>query len=400
MRAAVIGASSESIYTIGKAREMGLEVVALDGDSNAPGLKAADKSFVVDIRDPQKVIEVLDENIPDIVLPVPIGRYLTTTGVINDYYGLCGVTETAAKLCTDKYEFHRILHEKGLRNAELYLIPAGCEYADPDELNNCYPVVVKPRFGSGSRGVQIYNTKEELAADFLSQLPFDEDYCIESCIDGPEYGVDGVFTDGFFRLILLRGKKNTLPPYRECVGYYSIIEDEDNKEFFDKIKDLMQKAGDTLGFKNNLIHADIIKDANGNPFLIETSARPSGHNLHNLFTPMASGVDEVSEFIKYALPDLGRKYVFEPNVKKHMVIRYFDFENVRVNKVPDEKYLLEKYPLKSWKCNIEPGMILGKVMNGASVMGRGFFVIEASSREELDHYCNDIKNEFELEDVF
>ena len=162
----------------------------------------------------------------------------------------------------------------------------------------------------------------------------------------------------------------------------------------------MQKAGDTLGFKNNLIHADIIKDANGNPFLIETSARPSGHNLHNLFTPMASGVDEVSEFIKYALPDLGRKYVFEPNVKKHMVIRYFDFENVRVNKVPDEKYLLEKYPLKSWKCNIEPGMILGKVMNGASVMGRGFFVIEASSREELDHYCNDIKNEFELEDVF
>ena len=36
MRAAVIGASSESIYTIGKAKEMGIEVVALDGDSNAP----------------------------------------------------------------------------------------------------------------------------------------------------------------------------------------------------------------------------------------------------------------------------------------------------------------------------------------------------------------------------
>lgn len=397
MRAAVIGASSESIYTIGKAKELGIEVVALDGNPNAPGLKAADKSFVVDIRDVGKVLEVLDENRPDVVLPVPIGRYLTTTGAVNDHYGLCGVSEHAAKLCTDKYEFHRILSERGLRNAELYLIPAGCEYSDPDELNEQYPVVVKPRFGSGSRGVQIYNTKEDLVKGFLMEMPYDEDYCIESCIEGPEYGVDGVFTDGIFHLILLRGKRNTLPPYRECVGYYSIIEDEENRAFFEMVKDLMQKTGETLGFKNNLIHADIIKGVNGKPFIIETSARPSGHNLHNLFTPMASGVDEVVEFIKYALPDLGRRYVFEPNVKKHMIIRYFDFENVRVNKVPEEKHLMEKYPLKAWNCNIEKGMTLGKVTNGASIMGRGFFVLEGSSKEELDRLCDEIKSEFEVE---
>ena len=399
MIAAVIGASSESIYAIGKAKEMGLEVVALDGDPAAPGLKAADKAFVVDIRDVNKVIEVLDENKPDVILPVPIGRYLTTTGVVNDHYGLCGVTEDAAAICTDKYEFHRILNEKGLRNAELYLIPAGAEESDADELNVQYPVVVKPRFGSGSRGVQIYNTRQELIKGFLSGQPYDEDYCIESCIDGPEYGVDGVFLDGEFKLILLRGKKNTLPPYRECVGYYSIIETEKNKDFFDKIKDLLQKTGDAIGFKNNLIHADIIKDKNGNPFLIETSARPSGHNLHNLFTPMASGVDEVTEFIKYALPELGRRYVFEGNVHQNMIIRYFDFENVRVNKVPDVNYLMDKYPIKAWNCNLKQGMFLGKVTNGASIMGRGFYVLEASSPFELDGYCDDIKSEFELEAI-
>lgn len=399
MRAAVIGASSESIYTIQKARELGLYVIALDGNPEAPGLKAADASFVVDIRDPEKVFEILDKNKPDVVLPVPIGRYLTTTGAVNDKYGLVGVSADAAEICTDKYEFHKVLNEKGLRNAELYLLPAGSDVPDASELNDIYPVVVKPRFGSGSRGVEVFNTPAELEEKFLKNQPYDEDYCIESCVPGPEYGVDGVFTEGKFTLILLRGKKNTPPPYRECVGYYSVRRTDDNKEFYDRVEHLMQKVGEAIGFKDTLIHADIIKDSNNNPFIIETSARPSGHNLHNLFTPMASGVDEVTEFIKYAIPALEKSYSFEPQTAGNMVIRYFDFENVRVNKVPDEKELYKKYPLKAWQCNLKKGMFLGKVTNGASIMGRGYYVLEAATHFELDGYCDDIKSEFELEET-
>lgn len=399
MRAAVIGASSESIYTIQKARELGLYVIALDGNPEAPGLKAADTSFVVDIRDPEKVFEILDKNKPDVVLPVPIGRYLTTTGAVNDKYGLVGVSADAAEICTDKYEFHKVLNEKGLRNAELYLLPAGSDVPDASELNDIYPVVVKPRFGSGSRGVEVFNTPAELEERFLKNQPYDEDYCIESCVPGPEYGVDGVFTEGKFTLILLRGKKNTPPPYRECVGYYSVRRTDDNKEFYDRVEHLMQKVGEAIGFKDTLIHADIIKGSNNNPFIIETSARPSGHNLHNLFTPMASGVDEVTEFIKYAVPALEKSYSFEPQTAGNMVIRYFDFENVRVNKVPDEKELYKKYPLKAWQCNLKKGMFLGKVTNGASIMGRGYYVLEAATHFELDGYCDDIKSEFELEET-
>lgn len=399
MRAAVIGASSESIYGISKAKELGLEVVALDGNPEAPGLAKADKSYVVDIRDPEKVLEILDEQRPDVILPVPIGRYLTTTGYVNDAYGLIGVSGKAALLATDKYEFHRVLAERGLRNCELYLVPAGetCMYAG--ELNTVYPVVVKPRFGSGSRGVEIYNSPEELQSRFLSELPFDEDYVIETCVPGPEYGLDGVFVKGEFKLILLRGKENTPPPYRECVAYYSISEKEDNRDFFDKLRTFMQKVGEALGFENNIIHADIIRDVNGNPFLIETSARPSGHNLHNLFTPMASGVDEVTEFLKLAVPGLGMSYSFETTVSKDMMIRFFDLENVRVNKVPEGEELMCRYPVIKWNCNIKPGDILGKVTNGASVMGRGYFCIEASSKEELDKIARDILKEFDTEVV-
>ena len=85
----------------------------------------------------------------------------------------------------------------------------------------------------------MFNTPQELKEKFLSGQPYDEDYCVETCVQGTEYGVDGVFVDGEFKLILLRGKKNTPPPYRECVEYYSVIETDKNAEFFRKTKELI-----------------------------------------------------------------------------------------------------------------------------------------------------------------
>ena len=103
--ALVIGASSESVFAINEAKKAGLKVVAFDGNKDAIGLKLADVSYVVDIRDPKNIIE----NEPITILPVPIGRYLITTGSINDYYKLDGVSYKAADLCTDKLLFHKKL---------------------------------------------------------------------------------------------------------------------------------------------------------------------------------------------------------------------------------------------------------------------------------------------------
>ncbi|RAZ49834.1 hypothetical protein [Campylobacter hyointestinalis] len=57
--ALVIGASSESVFAISEAKKAGLKVVAFDGDKDATGLKFADVSYVVDIRDPKNIIEKL-----------------------------------------------------------------------------------------------------------------------------------------------------------------------------------------------------------------------------------------------------------------------------------------------------------------------------------------------------
>lgn len=85
----VIGASRDAIHTIKKAREKGIYVVALDGNPNAEGFKFANESIVVDISDLDKTSNEVARIKPDFTIPIPIGRYLSTMGYINDKFQLC-----------------------------------------------------------------------------------------------------------------------------------------------------------------------------------------------------------------------------------------------------------------------------------------------------------------------
>ena len=67
---------------------MGFYVIAFDENPNADGLYYADEKYITDIKNPKLIIEHLQGRKPDIILPVPIGRYLITIGKINDYQHL------------------------------------------------------------------------------------------------------------------------------------------------------------------------------------------------------------------------------------------------------------------------------------------------------------------------
>ena len=216
MKAAIIGAGSEALHTIEKAHEYGLTVVALDGNPHAEGLAVADKALVVDISDEKATIEAVKRSGVDFVLTVPIGRYLTTIGAVNEALGMPGITKQMAENCTDKYAFHMKLNQQNLRNCTCYSLPQEAE----KELMVQFPAILKPRFGSGSRGIHYLESQEQLK-DALGLIG-DEPYVLEECMEGEEYGVDGAVMDGQFYMVLLRKKNNTPLPNRQAVAYYSV----------------------------------------------------------------------------------------------------------------------------------------------------------------------------------
>ncbi len=399
MKAAIIGASGEALHTIKKAHEYGLKVTALDGDPGAPGLKAADRSIVADISDEALVIETLKKEKPDFLLTVPIGRYLTTTGAANDALGLPGLSREMAVLCTDKLRFHERLKKDGLRQCRCYewdgsriraAEGGACEEVESflEKSAISFPAILKPRYGSGSRGIHMALDKEQLAGAL--EKTGEEPYVLEECIDGEEYGVDGAVTEKGFQMVLLRRKENTPLPARQAVGYFSV---QPSEEFWQQVNGYMARAVACLGLRECLLHADIIRSAKG-PFAIELSARPSGHNLHNLFTPLCTGVDMAGEYIKYRM---GIPCDFAPRSTKKMMIHYFDLEG-KVVYVPDreqaEETLSSGAKLLAWQCSIREGEELGRASDGHSLMGRGYFVLEGGDEASLKTQGERVKGLF------
>jgi carbamoyl-phosphate synthase large subunit len=83
-----------------------------------------------------------------------------------------------AKATFDKYEAHQLLERHGLPSPPTVL---------PGEQPSSYPVMVKPRQGSGARSIHRADDRE--AAEFFVRY-VDEPTMVQKLMDGPEFSID------------------------------------------------------------------------------------------------------------------------------------------------------------------------------------------------------------------
>lgn len=383
----VIGASRDAVHTIKQAKEEDVYVVALDGNPDAEGFKYADYSINVDISDIVKVSREIEKISPDFVIPVPIGRYLSTTGYINEKFGLKGIKHQATVNSTDKYLFHKKLDENGLRPIKLFLIN---EKTNISDIFIPFPAIMKPRYGSGSRDVFYVTNNSELMEVYEKIKNLKEDFILEQAKEGIEFSVDGAVINKEVKITLLRKKIITPLPIRQPISSFSV--NETNELLISRVREHIQKVVDCLGYNDCLLNVDLIINEK-EVFVIEIAPRPSGHNLHNVFVPLATGVDIAREYIKFLL---GKEYCFENKNIRNIQIRFFDFENIKMIKIPNEGELRQNKDINLvyWKCNIKENDILSKVINGHSIMGRGFFIVEGEDEQSLKNQSEWILKQF------
>jgi carbamoyl-phosphate synthase large subunit len=111
--------------------------------------------------------------------------------------------EKAIEICNDKWKTYRFLSSIGLKQPKTYISINACN-EDLDKGKIKFPLILKPRWGTGSIGIFEIDTKEEIdilykklhRIIFNSYLRFESNQDIDSCIViqekliGKEFGLD------------------------------------------------------------------------------------------------------------------------------------------------------------------------------------------------------------------
>jgi biotin carboxylase len=150
-----------------------------------------------------------------------------------------------------------------------------------------FPCVVKPIGLSGSRGVIRANTPAELAAALQRvrrllarkdvralRTGLEDNVLIEGFIDGREYAVEAVLTDGHLHTFTIFDKPDPLDgPFFEETIYLtpSALSNEQQEE----VSEQVARGARALGLRHGPIHAEC-RLADAGIFLLEIAARPIG----------------------------------------------------------------------------------------------------------------------------
>ncbi|MEM9964837.1 MAG: ATP-grasp domain-containing protein [Asticcacaulis sp.] len=367
MNSLSIGAGPEQLHAIRTAQRMGVRVIAVDRDPDAAGMAEADEAHVISTDQADEIAELARASEVRLVLPAPIGRFLTTVGRVNDRLGLRGVSEAAARNCVDKRQAHQVLRAAGVPVADQVLVTG-----DVPVLPFSFPVIIKPRFGAGSRGVQVCRSLDEVR---LARQAFEGDALIETVIDGAEYGVDGAVYEGRAEVWLVRRKQVTQGVYRADMAYVAVTTLER------AIRDSVLAAVGAVGLTDCLFHADVIVDVAGVAHIIELSGRPSGMNISAKLLPLATGVDVVAAAIG-CLSGQGIFPAAPPEVRPAALV-YFPFAPGLVRSVGHVQAPALWDGVVEIDCPLKVGDQLQVPAGCADFLKRGYALMQADSESAL-----------------
>ena len=367
-----VGPLQESI--INRAKLMGLFTVGIDPLADATCRDAVDAFEVVEGQDYEGTCAVVDKYGIDAIVTAATDKPLVMMARIAEKYGFPFYSVETAQWSTDKFQMKQRFMEGGVPCAKGRLVKSVEETADM-----VYPVIVKPRDNSGSRGVKLCRSKEELAESMSEAFEVSklDTVLVEEYIEGPEYSIEGLHYDGNAEVIQFTEKKTTEFPYNVELGHIQPANiSEENKQ---KIRDIVAKIGKALKFENCPSHTELKINYRG-IFVIETSPRLGGDYITSTLTPLSTGVNVEDELLRIAL---GEKISPAPQSVQYSGVRFFAFDEGNIIKhVPDANFVKTWPHVVDFSFNLKEGDSVNQITS--SLNRYGHLTLIAGNRASIE----------------
>ena len=284
-----IGAGRQQIPSLLAAKKENIKILALDGDSAAPGFAIADKSTVVDISKPTEVLQKIKEFL---IKPIGAQSFISEVGMrsaalVCDYYKLPGINLKNIEGLTNKSEQRRIWTEKGSPCPKWKVVSSLEEAFAAIEIIG-YPAIIKPTESAGSRAVTRIDSLDDFEKYVAHALANSRDgnAIIEEFIVGQEYSVESFWHHGKALILTISERKliNSVTAYEIRTAQLTVAQRE-------IIENAVYKSLKDLDFNAGPAHTEIILTADNRVFLVETAGRGGGFMVCDGLVPLTTSFD-------------------------------------------------------------------------------------------------------------
>ncbi len=369
---AVIGASYLQEPLIRKAQSMGLETHVFAWAANDVGERCADHFYPISIVEKDEILEKCAQLGIDGICSIASDLAMTTVNHVASRLGLTGNSPEATAVSTNKRLMRQAFRAHGVPSPLSLPVDAQTELSG---LPIGFPAVVKPTDRSGSRGVSVVRSREELeaAVGLALEQSFEKKALVEEFVSGKEYSVECLSWRGEHQLLALTEKFTTGAPHFIETGHLQPA--DPRPASWDKLQSVVFQALDSLGLKYGASHTEVRIDGEGNIRLIEVGGRMGGDLIGSDLVELSTGVDFVRAVIEVAL---GRAPTVTRKPPRAAAVRFF--------LSPDDQAALERLrrqnPAYLVRADVRP--IRAEVHDSSERFG--YFLMTAASREALLPY--------------
>ncbi|NBO71411.1 MAG: ATP-grasp domain-containing protein [Bacteroidetes bacterium] len=295
----LIGAGLFQLPAIKEAKRLGLYVIALDGDANAPGLPYADKYFIADIKDPKQCIEIIRPFRPAAVFALATEVAVRTVADICAELDLKGVSPEAAINSTNKKRMRDCFLRDKLPSPKFIAVNDTVDL-DKNASNIGYPLVTKPADSAGSRGVTIVETQDQLAEAFAHAKKYSTsgEVLLEEYMSGDEISVEAFIQNGNIQILSLSDKIRTPKPFPLDTRVIFPSNKDDKIQI--EARRIAEQAIVSCGIDNAVIHIEMMVTPTG-PKLVEIAARGAGFHVFSNLLSWVCDINTVELLINISL---------------------------------------------------------------------------------------------------
>jgi biotin carboxylase len=297
-RIIILGASRYYLKSIESARIAGYYVIVVDRNSESEGFKVANKSYICDISNPEKVLEIAKKHSVSAIVPlndigVPVASF------VSEALNLPGISKKSAIWATNKEEQRKRWIEMEVPCPKVVVAREKSDIYQGAELVG-YPCILKPAHGMGgaSRGVVVVNSKDDIdeAIDFSQSFYEDKTTLIETFIDAKyEHSAEVLIYENVPHVIAISDKIKTALPYRvdKNVLYPSVVKGEQ----LEQLKNVIINSVKALELNCGAAHVELATTTAGF-VLFELGARCGGGGTPEPIVHYSTGINEFVEMVR------------------------------------------------------------------------------------------------------